>query len=94
MTRVPTIGKFLDDEEEELYNLIEADDYVVPAPSITPEHKAELQQAARNTLNGGERVQITLRVSKYNLTKLKARAFREGMPYQTLINSILHKAVN
>jgi predicted DNA binding CopG/RHH family protein len=33
-------------------------------------------------------------VSKYNLTKLKARAMREGMPYQTLINSILHKAVN
>ena len=94
MSKVPTIGKFLDEEEEELYNLIEADDYVVPAPSITPERIAELQQAARNTLNGGERVQITLRVSKYNLTKLKARAFREGMPYQTLINSILHKAVN
>jgi predicted DNA binding CopG/RHH family protein len=94
MSKVPTIGKFLDAEEEELYNLIESDDYVVPAPSITPERISELQQAARNTLNGGERVQITLRVSKYNLTKLKARAFREGMPYQTLINSILHKAVN
>jgi predicted DNA binding CopG/RHH family protein len=52
-----------------------------------------LQKAARNTLND-ERVQINLRVSKHNLSKLKARALREGMPYQTLINSILHKSVN
>jgi predicted DNA binding CopG/RHH family protein len=50
-------------------------------------------QAARNTLND-ERVPISLRISKHNLSKLKARALREGMPYQTLINSILHKAVN
>jgi predicted DNA binding CopG/RHH family protein len=92
--KIPTVGNFLDEEERELYEAIESDDYVVPPSSLTPERKAELQQAARNTLNGGERVQITLRVSKYNLLKLKARAMREGMPYQTLINSILHKAVN
>ena len=90
----PIITEFLDAEEEELYNTIEYGDDSQWVSILTPERKAELQQAARNTLNGGERVQITLRVSKYNLTKLKARAFREGMPYQTLINSILHKAVN
>jgi uncharacterized protein (DUF4415 family) len=88
------ITEFYDDEEKELYNAIEAGEFVSIPGGLTPEHKVELQQAARNTLNGGERVQITLRVSKYNLTKLKARAMREGMPYQTLINSILHKAVN
>ncbi len=90
----PIVTEFYDDEEKELYHTIEAGEFVSIPGGLTPEHKAELQQAARNTLNGGERVQITLRVSKYNLTKLKARAFREGMPYQTLINSILHKAVN
>lgn len=93
MSKTPSIGKFLDREEEELFNVIESDDYVFGKSTLTPERKAELQQAARNTLND-ERVQITLRVSKYNLSKLKARAVREGMPYQTLINSILHKEVN
>ncbi len=93
MSKTPSIGKFLDREEEELFNIIESDDYVVSKSTLTPERKAELQLAARNTLND-ERVQITLRVSKYNLSKLKARAVREGMPYQTLINSILHKEVN
>ena len=93
MSNEPTIGKFLDREEEELFRAIESDDYGFGKSTLTPERKVELQRAARNTLND-ERVQITLRVSKHNLSKLKARAMREGMPYQTLINSILHKYVN
>jgi predicted DNA binding CopG/RHH family protein len=93
MSKVPAIGKFLDREEEELFRAIESDSYDFGKSALTPERKAELQKAARHTLND-ERVQITLRVSKYNLSKLKARALREGMPYQTLINSILHKSVN
>ena len=90
----PVITEFYDDEERELYLAIEAGEFDNVPSELTPERKAELMQAARNTLNGGERTQITLRISKYNLSKLKARAMREGMPYQTLINSILHKAVN
>jgi predicted DNA binding CopG/RHH family protein len=88
----PVITKFLDEEERMLYEAIESgnNDFV---SILTPERKAELIQAARNTLND-ERVPISLRISKHNLSKLKARALREGMPYQTLINSILHKAVN
>jgi predicted DNA binding CopG/RHH family protein len=93
MAKEPTIGKFLDAEEEELFRAIESDDYKFGESFLTPERKTELQQAARNTLDD-ERIQISLRVSKRNLSKLKARALREGMPYQTLINSILHKAVN
>lgn len=93
MAKEPTIGRFLDAEEEELYQAIESDNYEFGKSILTPERKAELQQAARNTLND-ERVPISLRISKHNLSKLKARALREGMPYQTLINSILHKAVN
>jgi predicted DNA binding CopG/RHH family protein len=93
MAKEPTIGHVLDAEEEELFRAIESDDYQFGESSLTPERKAELQQAARNTLDD-ERIQISLRVSKRNLSKLKARALREGMPYQTLINSILHKAVS
>jgi len=34
---------------------------------------------------------ISLRISVYDLDKLKEKAERTGIPYQTLINSILHK---
>ena len=88
----PVITKFLDEEEREIYEAIESGNNDFTS-ILTPERKAELMQAARNTLND-ERVPISLRISKRNLSKLKARALREGMPYQTLINSILHKAVN
>ena len=90
----PVLTEFLDDEERELYEAIESDDYVFGESLLTPERKAALMQAARNTLNGGERVPVSIRISKYNLSKIKAMAMREGIPYQTLINSILHKAVN
>jgi predicted DNA binding CopG/RHH family protein len=93
MSKAPTIGKYLGREEEELFRAIESDNYKFGKSALTPERKSELQKAAGRTLND-ERVQITLRVSKHNLSKIKARALREGMPYQTLINSILHKSLN
>lgn len=36
---------------------------------------------------------ISLRISNFDLQKLKEKANNEGVPYQTLINSILHKYV-
>ncbi len=36
---------------------------------------------------------ISLRISNYDLEKLKEKANNEGIPYQTLINSILHKYI-
>ena len=45
-----------------------------------------LQQAKKNR-------SISLRISNYDLDKLKERANSEGIPYQTLINSILHKYI-
>jgi uncharacterized protein (DUF4415 family) len=93
MSKKPAIGTFLDREEEELATAIESPSYRPGKNALTARRKAELMEAARNTV-ADERVQITLRVSKHNLAKLKARALREGMPYQTLINSILHKSVS
>lgn len=74
----PLITEFFDAEEEELYKAIESDDYEFGKSILTPERKAELQQAARNTLDD-ERIRISLRVSKRNFSKPKARALREGM---------------
>ena len=36
---------------------------------------------------------ISLRISSYDLGRLKEKASTQGIPYQTLINSILHKYV-
>ncbi len=36
---------------------------------------------------------ISLRISNYTLEKIKEKAGNEGVPYQTLVNSILHKYI-
>ena len=37
---------------------------------------------------------INIRISEHDLETVKRKAEREGLPYQTLISSILHKYVN
>jgi len=49
------------------------------------------QQAARATLAKDRRLNI--RLSSPVLDGLQARALEEGLPYQTLIASVLHKFV-
>ncbi len=41
-----------------------------------------------------ERISITLRLNKQDLEQIKNRASEEGLPYQTLISSVLHKFVS
>lgn len=84
--------KFLDDEEKAVIKAIERDDYKVGEDALTPTRLKEIKSAARSTINE-ERIKISLRLQKSDLERIKAKALREGMPYQTLINSILHKAV-
>ena len=50
------------------------------------------RQAARKALTG-ERQRISISIPKRDLARLKTRAAEEGMPDQTLINSILHKYI-
>jgi predicted DNA binding CopG/RHH family protein len=45
--------------------------------------------AARATLKKNKRVNI--RISESDLEQLQRRAFEEGIPYQTLMTSVLHK---
>lgn len=90
--KYPTLAE-INEEEKELIELIESDDYVPPKSELTPERLKMLQAAARATINE-ERTKISIRLAKSDLERLKVRAMREGMPYQTLIGSILHKAVS
>jgi len=51
-----------------------------------------LQQYARNTLQKDKRINI--RMSSKDLDRVRVIATQEGIPYQTLISSIVHKYVS
>ena len=56
------------------------------------EEKQKLEEAARNTLQKDKRINI--RISSRDLERIQKRAAKEGIPYQTLISSTLHKLVS
>jgi predicted DNA binding CopG/RHH family protein len=93
MTKEPHVTNYLDDEERELIEAIEADDYEPGQNLLTPQLMAQMQEAARNTLNETSE-KISIRIAQSDLARVKARALREGVPYQTLIKSIIHQAVH
>ena len=53
---------------------------------------AEHQKAAEATFKKDARINI--RLSSRDLRALQARALQEGIPYQTLVSSVLHKFVD
>lgn len=50
------------------------------------------KKAATNYLQKDKRINI--RISSFDLNQLKSKAAREGLPYQTMISSILHKVAS
>ena len=86
---------YYDEEEKEFVESFnEALDRGEPLKSVfTEEEKQRFQQIAKNTIND-EKKKISIRVSKTDLLRIKAKAMQEGLPYQTLINSVLHKYVS
>ena len=79
----------LDREEREILKAVDRGEYV-SAPMSKKEMNA-LRWAARNTLLKNKT--ISIRISERDLLRLKAKAAEEGLPYQTLITSTLHKLV-
>jgi predicted DNA binding CopG/RHH family protein len=51
--------------------------------------KRALEEAATRTLQKDKRINI--RISSRDLDAIRKRAARDGIPYQTLISSTLHK---
>jgi predicted DNA binding CopG/RHH family protein len=78
-------------EEDELIASSERGEWV--SVGNIDERRKYWEQVARNTLDGKRR-RISISVKERDLMKLKTKAAEEGIPYQTLINSILHKYVN
>lgn len=74
----------LDDFEQSIENNAEA---FVPISGPEKDEVESIISAANKTKN------INIRISAHDIAKVKQRSSEEGIPYQTLISSIIHKYV-
>jgi predicted DNA binding CopG/RHH family protein len=80
----------LDPEEQNLLESFEQDEW---RPVGEPDAEFDrYRQYARATFKKDMRVNI--RISRKDLEALQTRALEEGIPYQTLMASVLHKYVS
>ncbi|OGM28185.1 hypothetical protein A2801_04095 [Candidatus Woesebacteria bacterium RIFCSPHIGHO2_01_FULL_41_10] len=77
----------LDDYEKELKEFLEKGEFVSD-PNFK-ENKKMFEEAAKNFIELEESKSITVRVKRKDLAKLKAKAARNNIPYQTLINLLI-----
>ena len=80
----------LDDEEQALLEAVEKEG--IKSASDSSEKMKLAREAALNTISQ-KRKAITIRLPERDLFRLKAQALRDGLPYQTLISSVLHKYI-
>ena len=79
----------LDPEERELSRSIEAGEWK-PVKNMVREKK-RIQAVAKATLDKTRNINI--RLTERDLLRIKAKSIEEGIPYQTLIASIIHKYI-
>jgi predicted DNA binding CopG/RHH family protein len=80
----------LDTEEQEILEAFEAD--TLKRVQNAKEQIARHRLAAEATFRKDTRINI--RLSSRDLRALQVRAMQEGVPYQTLVSSVLHKYVD
>jgi len=80
----------LTEEEKEILDSVERGEW-----KRIPNYKKEAaryREAARATMRKDKRVNI--RMTERDLVHFQKAAMHEGLPYQTLISSVLHKYIN
>lgn len=82
--------KEIDEYEQEILNAFEKGDLISANPS--KQEKEKYKSSAHATFLKDRRVNI--RLSSPDLMDIQARALEDGVPYQTLIASVLHKYVS
>ncbi len=92
MTKQTKTMKYFDKEEQELIEAIESASMNTDK-KLSSDKQAEiadmLKMAVKNT--HAKRKSVNLRIQERDLFNFKVRASQEGMPYQTLMSSVLHK---
>ena len=83
-------SEYLDAEEKELVESYEKGEW--QSIDNLEEEKRLHAQYAKNTSIKNKRINI--RITERDFLSLKEKAYQEGIPYQSLISSILHKYIN
>jgi predicted DNA binding CopG/RHH family protein len=79
----------LDSEEQELLEAYESGDF---ESDLDADRRGYLAQTAEATFKKDKRINI--RISSRDLEALQRRALEEGLSYQSLVSSVLHKYVS
>ena len=80
----------LNKEEKELLESVEQGEWK-PVPETRNEAE-RYQEYAKATFKKDKRVNI--RISERDLLGIRKKAIEEGLPYQTLMSSVIHKFVS
>ena len=80
----------LDKDEKELLDSFENGEWE-KIPNLDEELK-KFRKLAKESLKKDQRINI--RISGRDLREIKRKAIHEGIPYQTLVSSILHKYIS
>lgn len=81
--------KKLNHEEQEMLEAFEAGEF---ESDLKDERRTQLAKLAEETIRKDKRINI--RISSRDLEALQRRAIEEGLPYQSLVSSVLHKYVS
>ena len=76
-------------EERELLEAYESGEFI---SDLSDERRQYLAETTEDSFKKEKRINI--RISKRDLEALQRRALEEGLPYQTLVSSVLHKYVS
>ncbi|MDZ7752011.1 MAG: CopG family antitoxin [Gammaproteobacteria bacterium] len=79
----------LDPEEQELLEAYESGEF---ESDLGTERREDLARVAEESFKKDKRINI--RISSRDLEALQRRALEEGLPYQSLVSSVLHKYVS
>ena len=77
------------EKEEKLVEYMETNPKSVPN---SKDRMAFIKKTVQHNIT--TKKQVNFRINKNDLDKLKTKALVEGIPYQTLLNSIVHKFLN
>jgi len=81
---------YLDNEEKELVDSLEGLDL---SQIKTDTENSKLLQKSAKAFVKKEETKMNIRISSHELDKIKEKAEKEGLKYQTFIKSILHKYI-
>ncbi|MFO7798295.1 antitoxin [Rhodohalobacter sp.] len=76
---------YIDKKEKEITKSCETEDWITSGEKI----KEEIRQAAKKSTLKNKRINICL--TEKDFKDIQVKAMEEGIPYQTLISSIIHK---